>query len=129
MEWETLSPLHRLVNPPDLLPLCWHLADLVQAPVTDFSPALHLAGTSNSRRACGDTTRRCQHPFQRRLRRADLHAEQPCHGSKHHFPSCLCPPDPLLNLISNVCFINTIVQLFNSQATKETSTFLLSDLG
>lgn len=129
MEWETPSPVHMLISPPALLPLLWHLADLVQVPVTALSPALHLAGTSDSRRAHGDIIRRGRHPFQRGLRRADLHAEQPCHVSKCHLPSCLRSPDPLLNSICNVCFINTAVQLFNSQATKETSTSLLSDPG
>lgn len=73
MERETPSPI---ISPPDPLPLLWPMADLIQVPVTALSPALPLAGTSDSRSACGDITRRCRHPFQHGLRRADLHAEQ-----------------------------------------------------
>lgn len=119
LKWsgETPSPMHMLISPPDLLPLRWYLADLVQVPATALSPAFHLAGTSDSRKECGDITRRCRHPFQRRLISTE---SRPCHGPKCHLPSCLYSPDPLLNSICNVCFINTAVQLFNSQATKET---------
>lgn len=118
MEWETPSLLHKLTSPPDFFPLLWHLADLDQVPVTTLSPALRLAGTSDSRRACGDTTGICQHPFQRRLRCADLRGradpvvEQSvvCQAAVIH---------PALCLICNVCFIDTAGRLFNSRA-KET---------